>query len=75
MPKRSSVPFDIEADIAGVRVIVTKQPLSSACKSELEVDYAIDALQEQIERLRTLMKSALKDLRESPLGLHVSTDL
>lgn len=75
MPNRSLVPFDIEADIAGVRVIATREPLSSACMSDGEVDYAINAMQAQIERLRPLMKSALKKLPGSSLGLHVSTDL
>lgn len=72
MAKPYSYPFDIEGDLNGVRVIVTREPLCPGCQSDGEVDSHINALKEQLELLRPRMKAEVRRLRNTPLGLRTT---
>lgn len=72
MAKPYSYPFDIESDLNGVRVIVTREPLCPGCQSDGDIDSHIDALKEQLELLRPKMKAEIKRLRNTTLGLRTT---
>ncbi|RGP39231.1 hypothetical protein [Pseudotabrizicola alkalilacus] len=73
MPKAYSAPFDIENGSGGVGIIITREPICSQCMSDREVDDQINALQENLERLRPLMKVAVQKLQNAPLGLRTTS--
>jgi outer membrane murein-binding lipoprotein Lpp len=49
--------FDIETDIHGARVVVTR-PLMSGCRSDGEIDANIDRIIAELNALRPKMKAA-----------------
>ena len=72
MAKPYSYPFDMEGNVSGVRVIVTREPLCPGCLSDGEVDFQINALKEQLELLRPRMKAEARRFREAPLELRTT---
>lgn len=50
--------FDFRVDIHGARVVVTREPLMAACRSDGEVDTNIDRLIAELDGLRPKMKVA-----------------
>ncbi len=69
MAKPYAYPLDIEADVHGVRIIVTRTPVCSACISDGEVDYQVDSMIRALEGLRPKMKAEAKRLQDSPPDL------
>jgi hypothetical protein len=50
--------FDIETDIHGARVVVTRAPLMAGCRSDGEIDANIDRIIAELTGLRPKLKSA-----------------
>jgi hypothetical protein len=50
--------FDIETDIHGAKVVVTRTPLMPGCRSDGEINYHIDRLIAELDGLRPKMKAA-----------------
>ena len=62
-----SMPFEIETDLAGSRIVVTREPLHPACLSDAEVDFHLNVLMDQLEKLRPAMKKAIRKLAATPM--------
>lgn len=60
-------PFGFEIDIGGARVVVEREPLSSACLSDSEVDWQIAYLKECLDGVAKAMKAAIHKQVATPL--------
>ena len=58
--------FDYEIDINGARVVVARKPLHPACLSDGEIDFHINALKAELDRVARKMKRAVREQRTRP---------
>lgn len=59
--------FGYQADALGVRLIARRERLSSSLLSEAEIDAVIGGLHAELEDASTEMKTALRNILETPL--------
>lgn len=64
--------FDCEIDIDGARVVVLREPLSSACQSDNEVDFEIQALKANLDEIAKKMKLAIQKQKKAALSLEIA---
>ena len=64
--------FDVAIDISGATIIVVRDPLCSACLSDDEVDFEIQALKTNLDQVAKYMKRAIQKQRNATLSLEVS---
>jgi hypothetical protein len=53
--------YGYEMDLQGARVVVTREPVCSYCVTEAEVDYQIDSIIQNLEKVRRGMKKAVRE--------------
>ena len=64
-PRRHA--FDFEIDASGARVVVVKEPLTSAALSDGELEWQIKALKNDLDALLPEMKKAIQAQRTKPI--------
>lgn len=52
--------FDFSFEAGGAVIVLSRNPLSAGCLSDEEVDFAIDDLKGDLDRLALRMKHAIK---------------
>jgi hypothetical protein len=59
--------FEIKTDVNGVRVVINRTPLHSACLSGDEIEHHIQALKSELDDLVPKMKRAIQEQAKKPL--------
>lgn len=59
--------FGIETDLHGVRVVINRTPLHSACLSDDDIEYHTQALKSELDDLVPKMKKAIQEQAKKPL--------
>ena len=60
-------PFGYEIDIHGANVVVEVTPLHPACLSDGEIDFHIQALKDDLDRVASEMKAVINHPARRPL--------
>lgn len=59
--------FDFEIDFGGASIVVIREPLTSAALSDEEVDWQIEALKNNLDKVAKRMKAAIRKQAIQPL--------
>lgn len=65
--QKSVAVFDFSIDIHGARITVAREPICSACLSDIEVDTQIELLKQDLDYVSIRMKTAIRQQKKKSL--------